>query len=191
MRSNSPIVFSLMIVFIGISLCSVAFAEVTGKIAGTVKDTQTGEGLPGVNVMIEGTQLGTVTNTDGYYSIINVPPGAVSIKFTCIGYQTKTIEGVRVSVGLTSKIDAKLSSKALEMGDVVVVADRPVIEIDRTNTAAYMASEEIAQLPVTEVTELIQLQAGVTQDAEGQLHFRGGRSGEVAYGRRGSGHEPF
>ena len=181
MRSNSPIVFSLMIVFIGISLCSVAFAEVTGKIAGTVKDTQTGEGLPGVNVMIEGTQLGTVTNTDGYYSIINVPPGAVSIKFTCIGYQTKTIEGVRVSVGLTSKIDAKLSSKALEMGDVVVVADRPVIEIDRTNTAAYMASEEIAQLPVTEVTELIQLQAGVTQDAEGQLHFRGGRSGEVAY----------
>jgi len=91
------------------------------------------------------------------------------------------MSGIRVTVGLTSKVDAKLSSKALEIDDVVVVADRPVIEVDRTNTAAYMASEEIAELPVTEVAELIQLQAGVTQDAEGQLHFRGGRSGEVAY----------
>ena len=44
-----------------------------------------------------------------------------------------------------------------------------------------MAADEISNLPVTEVKELIQLQAGVTQDAEGQLHFRGGRSGEVAY----------
>jgi len=181
MRNSSPTVLSIILLLIGITCCSVSFAEVTGKIAGTVKDTQSGEGLPGVNVLIEGTALGAVTNVEGYYSIINVPPGTVTLKFSCLGYQVRTMSGIRVSVGLTSKVDAKLSSKALEIDDVVVVADRPVIEVDRTNTAAYMASEEIAELPVTEVAELIQLQAGVTQDAEGQLHFRGGRSGEVAY----------
>jgi outer membrane receptor protein involved in Fe transport len=181
MRKCSLTGFYVFISLIGLALYSISWAEVTGKIAGTVKDAQSGEGIPGVNVMIEGTQLGAVTNTDGYYSIINVSPGSVNLRFTCIGYQAKVVEGIRVSVGLTSKIDAKLSTKALEMGDVVVTADRPVVEMDRTNTAAYLASEEITQLPVTEVSELIQLQAGVTQDADGQLHFRGGRSGEVAY----------
>lgn len=181
MRRNSTTAFFLVGFLITILFAALASAEVTGKIAGTVKDTQTGEGLPGVNVLIEGTMIGAVTNPDGYYAIINVPPGTVALKYTCLGYQAKTMENVRVSVGLTSKVDVKLSSKALEIDDVVVVADRPVIEVDRTNTAAYMASEEIAELPVTEVHELIQLQAGVTQDADGQLHFRGGRSGEVAY----------
>lgn len=181
MRNSSPTVLFIFLFLFGITCCSISFAEVTGKIAGTVKDIQSGEGLPGVNVLVEGTALGAVTNVEGFYSIINVPPGTVTLKFSCLGYQVRTMSGIRVSVGLTSKVDAKLSSKALEIDDVVVVAERPVIEVDRTNTAAYMASEEIAELPVTEVAELIQLQAGVTQDAEGQLHFRGGRSGEVAY----------
>ena len=181
MRNKSLTAFHLVVLFITMSMFSISMAEVTGKIAGTVKDTQTGEGLPGVNVVVEGTMIGAVTNPDGYYSIINVPPGTINLRFACLGYQPRTMEGIRVSAGLTSKIDVKLSSKALEIADVVVVADRPVIEVDRTNTAAYIASDEIAQLPVTEVTELIQLQAGVTQDADGQLHFRGGRSGEVAY----------
>jgi outer membrane receptor protein involved in Fe transport len=74
-----------------------------------------------------------------------------------------------------------MTPTVLEMDEVVVSASRAVIEVDRTNTTAYMAADEISELPVTEVQQLVQLQAGVITDSEGELHFRGGRSGEVAY----------
>jgi outer membrane receptor protein involved in Fe transport len=181
MQKSSRVVLLVFLLILGLAFLANVSAAVTGKIAGTVTDAETGEGLPGVNVMVEGTLLGAATNIDGYYSILNVPPSTVTLKFMSIGFNTKRTERVRVSVGLTSKIDATLSTTVLEMDEVVVSAFRPVIEMDRTNTAAYMGAEEIAELPVTEVTELIQLQAGVTTDSEGELHFRGGRSGEVAY----------
>ncbi|MBD3288110.1 TonB-dependent receptor plug domain-containing protein [candidate division KSB1 bacterium] len=171
--------FLLAIFFSGLMMS--ANADTTGKISGTVTDSKTGEPLPGVNVVIEGTMMGAATNVDGEYIILNVAPGTYTLKFMTMGYITRRAEGVKVSVGLTTKINASLSQTVLEMDEVSVVASRPVIEVDRTNTAAYMAADEIAELPVTEVHELIQLQAGVTQDSEGELHFRGGRSGEVAY----------
>ena len=168
-----------LICFLCISITG--YAATTGKIAGTVKDAKTGEALPGVNVVLEGTQLGAATNIDGYYMILNVPPSTYSIKFMSMGYTPKKVDGVRVSVGLSAKINMTLDQSVIEMGEVVVAASRPVIEVDRTNTAAYMSTDEISELPVTEVDQIIQLQAGVTQDANGELHFRGGRSGEVAY----------
>ncbi|MBN2008164.1 TonB-dependent receptor [candidate division KSB1 bacterium] len=169
----------VLIFFLGFS--AITNADTTGKISGVVKDVESGDPLPGVNVVIEGTMQGAATNIDGDYVILNVPPGTYDLRFMTIGYTTMKIQKVRVSVGLTAKVDANLKSTVLEMDEVSIVASRPVIEVDRTNSAAYMASDEIAELPVTEVHEILQLQAGVTQDAEGDLHFRGGRSGEVAY----------
>ena len=51
------------------------FAGTTGKITGRVVDAQTGEPLPFVQVILEGTGLGAVTDVEGYYVILNVPPG--------------------------------------------------------------------------------------------------------------------
>ncbi len=180
MHENSMLkVLLLAIFFLGVTIQ--VNADTAGKIAGTVTDSKTGDPLPGVNVVIDGTMMGAATNADGSYVILNVSPGTYTLKFMTIGYTTKRTESVRVSVGLTTKINASLSQTVLEMDEVSVVASRPVIEVDRTNSAAYMAADEISELPVTEVHELIQLQAGVTTDADGELHFRGGRSGEVAY----------
>ncbi|MFC1569329.1 substrate-binding domain-containing protein [bacterium] len=46
----------------------------TGKIAGTVTDKETGEPLPGANVVIEGTSLGAAADIEGQFSILHVPP---------------------------------------------------------------------------------------------------------------------
>ncbi|MGH7566022.1 MAG: carboxypeptidase-like regulatory domain-containing protein, partial [Gemmatimonadota bacterium] len=54
---------------------SSAFAQVTGKVVGTVVDRDTGEPLVGAQVVVEGTNLGNVTNEDGSYFINNVPVG--------------------------------------------------------------------------------------------------------------------
>ncbi|MCG8605244.1 TonB-dependent receptor [bacterium] len=162
-------------------LTAISWAGTTGKISGKVTEQDTGDPIPGVNVILEGTTMGAATDLDGQYTILNIPPGQYTLRFRAIGYGEKVYTGLRVSVDLTTRQNAVLSSEAVALDEVTVVAERPVIEMDRTNSAAYVSSADIEQLPVTEVEQLIQLQAGVTVDPGGQLHFRGGRASEVAY----------
>jgi len=155
-------------------------AGTTGKIVGHVYDKETGDPLPGVNIMIKGTTQGTASDIDGYYTILNVRPGTYTIVFKSIGYADYVVEGVVVNVDKTTKIDAELSSSSIEISEVVVKAERPPIQKDRTYSTSVVNSEAINALPVTEVSQVISLQPGVVK-AGGELHFRGGRSREVAY----------
>ena len=70
----------------------------TGKISGRVVDAATGVGLPGVNVVIEGTTQGTTHDIDGYYDIIQVKPGTYSVVASFIGFATMIVEEVEVIV---------------------------------------------------------------------------------------------
>ncbi|MCE5271314.1 carboxypeptidase-like regulatory domain-containing protein, partial [bacterium] len=74
---------------LGLMLWAVTgYAQIsTAKIEGVVRDKNSGQPLAGVQVTCEGTRLGNVTNNDGYYFILNVPPGRRSITFTYTGYQ--------------------------------------------------------------------------------------------------------
>ena len=77
-----------------------AFSGITGKVSGFVKDAETGDPLPGVNVMLEGTSMGGATDLDGYFFIINVPPGSYVLKATMMGYKTANANiHVRVDFG--------------------------------------------------------------------------------------------
>jgi outer membrane receptor protein involved in Fe transport len=172
----------ILVLFIGLLICSAAvMAGTTGKISGRVTDRDTKEGLPGVNVLIVGTTWGAVSDPDGFYQIINVPPGSFKITLSMIGYNQITVEDIKVNVDRTTTQNIALSSKTLQGQEVVIKAERPVIEKDRTSTASYVDAETIQDLPVQEVSEIIQLQAGVTTGAGGDIHFRGGREREVAY----------
>ncbi len=158
-----------------------SFAGVTGKIGGKVLDEQTGEPLIGANVLIKGTQMGAAAGMDGSYLIINVPPGKYTLRVTMIGYETANITDVQVFTDRTTRIDVKLRPSVVKGKEVTIVAERERIEFDRTSTAAYISEDEIEKLPVASLHEIIQMQAGVVADAGGALHFRGGRSREVAY----------
>ncbi len=155
-------------------------AGTTGKLIGTVVDKATGDPLPGVNIMIEGTTQGTASDIDGQYTLLNVRPGTHNIIFKSIGYADYKVEGVVVNVDKTIKVDAELSFSSIEISEVVVKAERPPIEKDRTYSSSVVNAESIQSLPVTEVSEIITLQPGVVKTG-GELHFRGGRSREVAY----------
>lgn len=160
---------------------SISFSGTTGKIKGVVLDKETGEPLVGANVVIKGTAMGAATNLDGSYFIINVPPGKYSLEIIAIGYQSVVVNDVRVVTDRTTIQNFMLSQQILEGEAVVVVASRPIVEKDRTNTMAYVTSEQIDALPVQEVEDLISLQSGITKDASGKFHMRGGRAGEIAY----------
>lgn len=155
-------------------------AGTTGKISGRVTDKDTGEGLPFANVLLVGTTSGASTDQDGYYVIINVPPSTYDLSIRYIGYASMTLNSVKVSVDRTAKQNVQLSPEAFEGEEISVVAERPAIQMDRTHTAAVVSTETVELMPVTEVSEIIELQSGVVSSG-GELHFRGGRGREVAY----------
>jgi outer membrane receptor for ferrienterochelin and colicin len=163
------------------AVVSTAQAGNTGKIAGTVKDAQTGEALIGASVLIEGTTQGAATNIDGYYVILNIPPGKYTLASSAVGYQRRTVTNVAVSIDQTTAMDFALSSTVVAVGEeVVVTAQRPLVQRDQTAKTAVVGSAEIQALPITEVSQVLNLQAGVLSQ-NGNTYVRGGRSGEVAF----------
>jgi len=99
-----------------------------------------------------------------------------------IGYKAMRYENVRVSIDLTTSIDFQLRTEILDLGEeLTVVAERPMVTRDLTATTAVIGAEQLSALPVTEVNEAIELQAGLIKDSGGGFHIRGGRSGEVSF----------
>ena len=151
----------------------------TGKIVGTVVEGATGETLPGVNVFIEGTTQGTITNIDGEYIIIGVRPGTYTVVASFVGFSRAVREEVRVNVDLTTTVDFSLAEEIFEGEEVIVIAEALAVKKDLTSSEARVTSETLDRLPVTELSQVLDVQAGVT--SRDGLHIRGGRSSEVTY----------
>ena len=152
------------------------YAGTTGKISGKISDKSTGEALIGANVLIVGTTLGASSDIDGNYFILNIPPGEYQIKASVISYSSFTIQKVRVSVDQTTKIDFELNPESIELGEVLVTAEKSIVRKDLTSTEETISGENISMLPLEDVSAVVNLQAGVVDG-----HFRGGRSNEVKY----------
>ncbi|MBN1482412.1 TonB-dependent receptor [candidate division KSB1 bacterium] len=159
----------------------IAVAGTTGKLSGTVVDKATQEALPGVNIVIEDTQLGAATNTNGDYTILNVPPGIYTLRVSMMGYKEMRIENIRVSIDLTTSQDIELEETVLEAGETVtIVAERPLVQRDMTSSLSSVASSDIEVLPASNIGDVLQLQAGVIRDGN-NFHIRGGRANEVTF----------
>jgi outer membrane receptor for ferrienterochelin and colicin len=169
------------ILVILVLLCFHLYAGTTGKIAGRVTDSQTGEPLTGANIMIEGTQFGSAADIEGDYYILNLAPGKYKLKISMVGYTTETIENVRVQVDLTTQINITLTSAAIDLGQTVAVYAHKEIQKDLTSSERSIQSDQIKNLPARDLTSILTMQAGITKDASGGIHIRGGRSSEVSY----------
>jgi outer membrane receptor protein involved in Fe transport len=162
------------------SVC-IAFAGTKGKIAGIAIDAKTKEPIIGVNVVIVNSSLGASTDVNGYYCILNIPPGSYDVRASCLGYTQIVQKQVSVSIDRTTTLDFSLTQSTVSLAAVEVVAQRDIIVRDLTSTEEKISAEDIANLPVESIGEILQLQAGVTRDASGNLHMRGGRESEVQY----------
>jgi len=169
-RSIRPFILTMLL------LNCVIFAGITGKISGRITDKETGGPLIGVNVILEGTVHGAASDYDGYYSILNIIPGEYSLKATMIGYQSVIQTNVRVMVDLTTPINFEMGTETLAGQEVIVIAQMPTVKKDVTSTSFRINADQIEQLQVQNLSEIINLQAGVVDG-----HFRGGRAGEVMY----------
>lgn len=166
-----PVILLIFIVLISGQLN----AQTAGKLAGRVTD-ENGQPLIGATVIVESTNKGAVTDFDGYYTILNLRAGTYSVEFRYTGFQSKKVEAIAVSTDQTTKIDVKLQSTSFTTETVVVTAEKPLVEFNQTSSVVNVSKDEIELLPVQDLGQIVNLQAGVVDG-----HFRGGRLGEVQY----------
>lgn len=152
-----------------------AMADTKGKLTGRILDTK-GAPVVGANIVIVGTSLGAAADPDGYYVILNIPPGTVDVRFSAVGYQSSLVKAVEISAGQTTTVNASLGEAVINMAEVTTVAERPLVDTRQTSSVAILGKEEINALPVQSLADVVTLQAGVVDG-----HFRGGRADEVQY----------
>ncbi len=179
-----------MIKHLLITLLSLLFiiqlsAGTTGKISGTVTDNESHEPLIGVNVILLETSLGAATNEDGFYLINNIPPGTYTVRFSAIGYQKKQVSNVKIAADFTTEINISLSSASIELETVTIQAEAPLVRKDLTSSHTIVDNTQISALPVESLDQILTLQAGITKDAGGAIHIRGGRTNEIEFNVNG------
>ena len=171
--------FAAMTLVLFVGSIPTAHAQ-TGKITGRVTDVATGEPLPGVNVVIDGTTRGATTDIDGQYVMIGIRPGTYVLSASFVGFATERREAISVNVDLTTTVDFMLREEVFEGEEIIVTAEASAVRKDVTSSEARVTADKIDQLPVTELSQILDVQAGITT-RDGGLHIRGGRSSEVVF----------
>ena len=124
--------------------------EVSGKMTGAVKDEE-GIPLPGVSVEISSPSLmgirADVTTEKGRFRFMNLNPGTYKVVFRMEGFKTVEIMNADVRVGGTATIDATLEMTTLEE-EVVVIAEAPVIDVEKSGLTSSFRSEDLETLPL-------------------------------------------
>ena len=180
--------------FILFTLVNLILAGTDGTIRGRVTSGSDGQPLPGVQVFIGDLGVGSVSDLDGNFLILNVPVGEHEVTVAMIGY--KTIKSnLSVTMDKTTWYNPSMDSAALEGETVYVSGERELVEKGKTSKKVTVNKEAIEALPIKDVSELYSLQAGVVKIDAGvrggvpdneekgleEVHVRGGRSGEIAY----------
>lgn len=156
---------------------SIALPATSGKISGYVRDAESGEPLMGANVVIEGTILGAATNQEGYYVILNVPPGDFTVIANYIGYAPYQVKDLRVYIDLTTELNFPMRSQAIQTDAVMVIAEMPVVKKDVSGSQMNVNADEIEVLPATSVSEVLGMKAGITSS----LGIRGSGADQVLF----------
>lgn len=113
----------LLILLLMIPLLSYSQAS-GGSITGVVRDRVTGETMPGVNVVIDGTLRGASTDAEGRFIISSLAGGTYSLTFSFISCASVKVDGVTVKEGAISTINVTMTDSSVELADIVVVATK-------------------------------------------------------------------
>ncbi|MDN3580722.1 SusC/RagA family TonB-linked outer membrane protein [Mucilaginibacter flavus] len=165
----------IVLLFMSLFISAAVSAQNQGTpIKGTVTDEK-GITLPGVSILVKGTNRSTVSDVNGNYSIA-MPAGGKILVFSFIGMQTKEIV-----VGDRQVINLSLQSTATALSDVVVIGYGTQKRQDVNGAISSVTAKDIADIPQVSVDQLLQGKASgvtITQNAGGpgsstSVHIRG------------------
>jgi outer membrane receptor protein involved in Fe transport len=182
-----------------------------GEIVGTVTD-ETGGVLPGVTVTVRNQATGvsrdTVTDKAGRFRAPLLPVGTYEVSAVLQGFATTRLKDLTLTIGQT--LDADLKMRAAASEEIVVTAEAPVLDRERSAQASTVGPRAVASLPVNgrNFIDFVLITPGVTRDVrQGDISFAGQRGtlnslvvdgaddnntffGQ-ALGRTGSGRAPY
>lgn len=115
----------------------------TGAIMGTIRDGETGDFLPGANVILKGTNHGAATDQNGIFKIENVPAGVYQLQVNFIGYRHINAS-VKIKQKHATQIEASLPHEALEMSEITIVSAEPEAERELGYSTAEVHSNRIS-----------------------------------------------
>jgi hypothetical protein len=159
-------------VMVSLLLNTNVLAQRAASIQGTVRDSQTGEGLPGANVVIKGTSIGGATDLTGNYAIRNVPAGNYTLRATYVGYEAAEL-ALQVQEGIEMNQDFSLVAVSIE-GETVVVTAQALGQNEAINQQLsapaiinVVSSARIQELPDANAAESVGRLPGVSVLREG------------------------
>jgi len=168
-----------------------AWAGTTGQLSGVIHDAKTGEPITLATVAIPELKRGAVTDAQGNYLIVNIPAGRYSVRTSLLGYVPLLRQSVEIVPDFTTKLDFNMESTVLtNVPEVVIKAERPLIQKDATGSTKFLSGDDIKNQPLRGYQDAVAQQSGVVNfklniDNEAQnnntLIVRGGRPNEVAY----------
>src|SRR3972149_1347416 len=120
------------------------------KVSGTVTDAGSGMPLPGVNILVTGTSVGTVSDIDGNYTM-SIPEGLNSLQFSYVGYITEEIE-----VNEQTTINVALREDLAELEEVVVIGYGTMKRSDLTGSVVSAKTEDLKTVKSSNVLESLQ-----------------------------------
>ena len=114
---------TLVLLFAGVAGASVITVDGENNVYGHVIDSRTKEHIPYINVSIQGTTIGTVTDQNGHYLLHNVPAGTYKIEVSSIGYAT-VVKEFSIRTGHSVEVNFETTEQRMSMDAVVVSANR-------------------------------------------------------------------
>lgn len=162
--------YTMVIVIFLLFIMPAAGVAQNHEVRGVVTDASTGETMPGVNVVIQGTSQGTTTDLNGDYSI-NVPASDAVLVFSYIGY-----ESVEIAIEGRSIVNVELALSTFEADELVVVGYGTQHRWQVTGSMSSIDMGEVSRdLPNTNLTQALSGVAGVVFTGDG----RPGQSGNL------------
>lgn len=164
--------------FLLIFMIGIAFQSYGQEVSGVVTESTSGETLPGVNILVKGTDIGAATDENGEYSL-NVPSLQDTLIFSFVGYSTEEIP-----INGRSQIDVQMQLKTYAGEDVVVIGYGTARKEDVTGSVSSVSGRDLENIPASRVDGIMQGRAAgvrVTQvsgepGAQSVIRIRGSNS---------------
>jgi len=177
------IIIKLSIFLLLITVISIVHAAEYGSIKGTIVDKTTKEPLPGANIIVENTMLGTISDIKGNFVIAKIPAGQYRIKATMMGYKGD-IAKVVIVVQQTSTLNFELKETVIETPELVVTAGKKAQSFqDVPNSVSVVTINEIERKNRAFLDEVLEYTPGV-DIIEGDINIRGSSGFSLGAGSR-------
>jgi hypothetical protein len=185
MRHCSVTFVKIVLLCLLLSISARAQEAKYGSIQGQVFDSETKSPLLGANILIVGTKLGAIPDSDGKYIIKNVPVGNYAVRINLIGYEPLVKTDVIVRSKRITYVNADLNISAVKTGDITVTAGYFSKVEDQPTSAINYSAEEIRRAPGSagDVSRILSALPSIAKinDQMNSLVVRGGSPTENAF----------